>query len=261
MPKEVKMDTNNIAKYAKKDLIFLKKDYTIIKNIDNRKNELKNKVIKISKSFGKLLMQNSKGNKILEIKPKKKLKVFTKKLKKEKLRYHETNLGGSIHTDGPQLNNPPNFVFMACINQAKTGGYSTLVNTKKIYNFLHKNKKSFLKILTKKFYFEKRGFSKEKGKSVLAKPIFKKDKNKITFRYLREYIESGYKLKKKKLTNNQIKCLNYLDNLLLSKKFSVNFKLNKGDLLILNNNYVAHGRTKFALEKNNSRQLIRVWVK
>ena len=33
------------------------------------------------------------------------------------------------------------------------------------------------------------------------------------------------------------------------KKFSVNFKLGKGDLLILNNNYVAHGRTKFAIEK------------
>ena len=79
------MDTNNIAKYAKKDLIFLKKDYTIIKNIDNRKNELKNKVIKISKSFGKLLMQNSKGNKILEIKPKKKIESFYKKIKKRKI--------------------------------------------------------------------------------------------------------------------------------------------------------------------------------
>ena len=255
------MNIKSIAKNAKKDLIFLKKDYTIIKNIDYRKNELKNKVIKISKSFGKILPQNSKGNKILEIKPKKKIKVFTKKLKKEKLRYHETNLGGSIHSDGPQLNNPPNFVFMACINQAKTGGHSTLVSTKKIYNFLHKNKKSLLKTLTRKFYFEKRGFSKEKTKSVLAKPIFKKNKNKITFRYLREYIEAGYKIKKKKLSKNQVKSLNYLDNLLSSKKFSVNFKLGKGDLLILNNNHVAHGRTKFALEKNNRRRLIRVWVR
>ena len=68
--------------------------------------------------------QNGKGNKILEIKPKKKLKSFTKKLKKEKLRYHETNLGGSIHTDGPQLNNPPNFVFMACINRQKKGVFN-----------------------------------------------------------------------------------------------------------------------------------------
>ena len=52
-----------------------------------------------------------------------------------------------------------------------------------------------------------------------------------------------------------------MDNLLSSKKFSVNFKLGKGDLLILNNNHVAHGRTKFALEKNNRRRLIRVWVR
>jgi len=255
------VDIKNIAETAKRDLILLKKDYTIIKNIDNSKIKLKDKVIQISKSFGTILPQNNKKNKILEIKPKKKINIFTNKLKKEKLRYHETNLGGSIHTDGPQLNNPPNFVFMACINQAKKGGHSTLVSTKKIYNFLSKNKKNLLKTLTKKFYFEKRGFSKDKGKSVLAKPIFKKNGNKVTFRYLREYIEAGYKIKKKNLTNNQIKSLNYLDNLLSSKKFSVNFKLGKGDLLILNNNHVAHGRTKFALEKNNSRRLIRVWVK
>lgn len=252
---------NKLINEAKKDLLFLKKDFVIIKGLDKDKSKIKKKVIKISKSFGKILSQNGKGNKILEIKPKKKLKAFSKKLKKEKLRYHETNLGGSIHTDGPQLNNPPNFVFMACINQAKKGGYSTLVSTKKIYKYLHKKKKNFFKILTNKFFFEKRGFIKKNGKSVLAKPIFNKVGNKITFRYLREYIESGYNIKKKKLTGKQVKSLNYLDDLLSSKKFSVNFKLNKGDLLILNNNYVAHGRTKFALEKNNSRELIRVWVK
>ena len=128
------MEIYKIINHAKKELITLQKNYVIIKNIDKKKKILKNKVLKISDSFGKVLVQSNKGNNILEIKPKKKLKAYSKKLKKEKLRYHETNLGGSIHTDGPQLNFPPKYVFMACINQARSGGYSTLVNTKKIFN-------------------------------------------------------------------------------------------------------------------------------
>ena len=42
--------------------------------------------------------------------------------KKKILRYHQTNLGGSIHSDGPQLDTPPNYVAMACLNQAEKGG-------------------------------------------------------------------------------------------------------------------------------------------
>ena len=48
-----------------KDL-FLKKDYVIIKGLDKDKDKIK-KVIKISKIFRKILPQNGKGNKILEI--------------------------------------------------------------------------------------------------------------------------------------------------------------------------------------------------
>ena len=48
------MNIKSIAKNAKKNLIFLKKDYTIIKNIDYRKNELKNKVIKYLNNLEKI---------------------------------------------------------------------------------------------------------------------------------------------------------------------------------------------------------------
>ena len=46
-------------------------------------------------------------NKILKLKNK------NKKIKSV-LRYHQTNLGGSIHSDGPQLSSPPKFIIMAC---------------------------------------------------------------------------------------------------------------------------------------------------
>ena len=48
--------------------------------------------------------------------------------KKENLRYHQTNLGGSLHSDGPQLPVPPKYVLMCCLNQAKKGGSSIIVS-------------------------------------------------------------------------------------------------------------------------------------
>ena len=40
-------------------------------------------------------------------------------------------------------------------------------------------------------------------------------------------------------------------------------ELNKGDILILDNRYMAHGRTKFQFDKKglNSRVLLRTWIK
>ena len=81
------------------------------------------------------------------------------------------------------------------------------------------------------------------------KSVFSLKKNKFMFRYLRDYIEEGYKIKKKKNTCEISKAFNLLDKLLLSKKFMKKVKLAKGDLILLNNHILAHGRTTFKLKK------------
>lgn len=64
-----------------------------------------------------------------------KKKLFNKNVK---LRYHQTNLGGAIHSDGPQLSTPPKYVIMGCIKQAEKGGYSVITSVIKIYNYIKK---------------------------------------------------------------------------------------------------------------------------
>ena len=84
----------------------------------------------------------------------------------------------------------------------------------------------------------------------IKKFLFKKlteSKNVITFRYLREYIEAGYSFSKKQYSSEIKNSFNILDRLLEKKKFTKMFKLKKGEILILNNKYMAHGRTKFYL--------------
>ena len=179
--------------------------YKILKIPNQKEKELKTKFLIYATKLGKIRSQNNDKDKIIEIKPNiKKIKNLKKKRKKIKtvLRYHQTNLGGSIHSDGPQLDKPPKYIIMACENNTLSGGDTILVNTKKIYNFLLKKNRKYLKVLEKNFFFERRGF-KYKNKNVFFKPIFKK--NNFLFRYLRDYIEKGFIIKNQRITFEQ-KC-------------------------------------------------------
>ena len=63
------------------------------------------------------------------------------------------------------------------------------------------------------------------------------------------------------MPKNKIIALNKLDELLTNKKFQKRFKLSTGDIVIFNNQFLSHGRTKFKINKNSSqRALMRVWV-
>ena len=263
-----KKDIKNInllkseIKSLKKKFLDKKNYYIIIKNFEKDPKILKTKVKKIANLLGKTLPQNKSGKKIVEVKPNVGLldKLSNQK-RMEKLRYHQTNLGGSIHSDGPQLTTPPKYVLMACSHEANNGGYSIITQTKKIYNFLREKKPDHLKILKEKFLIERRGFNYP-NQNIFEKPIFEKKKNFFRFRYLREYIETAYKIKKVKLETNRIKALNFLDKLIQSNRFQKKFKLKQGDLVILNNNILAHGRTKFNLSSDAyQRTLLRVWIK
>ena len=205
-----------------------------------------------------MVAQNNKNEKIIKVQPRRNLLSKFKKNVKKKLRYHQTNLGGSIHSDGPQLSKPPRYIIMACLEQSNYGGESIITNTQKIYKYLEIKNNKILKVLRSNFLFERRGFGKNK---ILLKPIFEKNKKEIKFRYLRDYIESAYKLRKIKINKNKLDALNYLDKLLNHKKFQKNYKLHAGDLIILNNKIFAHGRKTFRVSKKINRTLLRAWIK
>jgi alpha-ketoglutarate-dependent taurine dioxygenase len=51
-----------------------------------------------------------------------------------------------------------------------------------------------------------------------------------------------------------------LDKYLQNKKYQKKYKMNKGDLVIMNNFKLAHGRTKFSVSDKKQRNLLRVWL-
>lgn len=249
-------------KNIKKNFLNNNNYFIILKNLGENSEDIKKKTIKFAKLFGDTIEQNLKGEKIISVKPNiTKLRKFKKTNVKNKLRYHQTNLGGSIHSDGPQLINPPKYVLMACLNQSNEGGESIIVNTKKIFQTLKKKNPRILKTLKEKYLFEQRGFYKKKVK-VLNKPIFTNKNKNLKFRYLRDYILSAYKLKNRELSPVKCQAMKQLDSMLSSRKYQKKYKLQMGDMIIINNNILAHGRTGFSIkDKKNIREILRIWLK
>ena len=255
------LNLKNSIKNIKKLYLNKKNFFIIIKKFEKDPNKIISKTIKFSKLFGKPLSQNKHGQKFVLVKPNTKLLKKKLKNKKIKLRYHQTNLGGAIHSDGPQLYSPPKYVIMACLNQAKQGGDSIIVSTNKIYRYLKRNNKKILNVLKDRFYFERRGF-RFSNNNIFKKAIFENSYNNFRFRYLREYIEAGHNIKKSALSPKIINAMNTLDELLNKKKFQTKYRLNEGDIIILNNDYLAHGRSGFKLNnKGPQRSLLRIWIR
>ena len=90
----------SIKKFIIKNKILEKGNgFLIIKKFENSKKKFEKKIYLFEK-FTKLVGQNNTNEKIIKVQPRKNLLNKFKKKVKKKLRYHQTNLGGSIHSDG-----------------------------------------------------------------------------------------------------------------------------------------------------------------
>ena len=209
-----------------------------------------------AKSLGELYVQNIQKEKLVLIKNE-------GKSMKTGGRYHQTKEGGSYHTDSPQWKNVPDVIGLCCINPAKTGGTSKFISSYTVHNLFFQKDSQLLEILYNKFYFDKRGEIKENEDPTIFEPIMQFKNNKLMFRYLRDYIDSGHKIQNKPLTDKQDRALKLLDEILSEESIVVSYNLKKFDMTFFNNHRVIHGRTSFEdfEDEEKKRLMIRTWIK
>ena len=210
----------------------------------------------ISQILGELYVQNIKNEKFVLIKDE-------GKSMKTGGRYHQTKEGGSYHTDSPQWDNVPDFIGLLCINPAKEGGINKFLSAYSIHNEIQRKNPIFLGELYKKFYFDKRGEYEKNESPTVFQPIFSYNNNELRFRYLRNYINDGFKTEGKELTDAQINSLNLVDEITRYDDLALDYELKSGDMVFFNNHRILHGRTSFEDHENENlkRTLIRVWIK
>ena len=221
------------------------------------RDELININILIAEIFGELLIQNKKGEKLVEVKD-------LGKTLSSGGRYHHTKEGGSFHTDGCHIfEKPPDYVGLLCLRSAKEGGASKFISAYTIHNKLQEDKNS-LKILYEKFYMDKRNENKTNEPLTQFASIFSYNNERLNCRCCqRELIDSGHEKMNVPLTQSQKNALDNLDKLLANENFAVTYLLKSNDLMLSNNNWLIHDRTNFVdfNDEKLKRCLLRTWIR
>ena len=154
-----------------------------------------------------------------------------------------TSLALSPHTDNPYRKPIPCIQLLHCIENGVSGGYSTLVDGFKVASHLKKNNPKYFKILTKikvKFKFTDKDVILE-NTGELIELDEKKNVKQVRFSSRLDYVP----ILEKKQLDLYYKARKEISNLYNSDKFKIEFKLMPGDIIMIDNHRLLHGRTVY----------------
>ena len=149
------------------------------------------------------------------------------------------------HTDLPYFEYAPGYQFLHCLANEARGGNSSIVDGFAVAKFLQKNDRTvFNLLLNTDIKFKDNDYTQDKVR-IIYSPIISLNRNK-DFKDIRFNISTigafdidPKKMKKFYLAYRKFSTLSHSD------KFTVKFKLKKGDIFCFNNRRVLHGRTAF----------------
>jgi alpha-ketoglutarate-dependent taurine dioxygenase len=174
-------------------------------------------------------------------------------------RYHKSNEGGELHSDGPQYEAPPRFVGLLCLRTARDGGVSKVVSGHALHNALRSEASDLLPTLYQSFEFHKKPTPETTRAPILS---WNADGARLRVRYLGEYVRSGHQVAKRPLRDGERAALDALDALLADEaRFVVELRLEPGDLLLVDNDRILHGRSAFRdAPERPGREMARIWI-
>jgi len=154
-----------------------------------------------------------------------------------------TSLALSPHTDNPYRKPVPCIQLLHCIENEVSGGCSTLVDGFKVATHLKENNPEYFEILTKvkvKFKFtDKDVILENRGELIELNELgnFKQIRFNTRLDYVpaleKNNLDLYYKARKK------------ISDLYNSEKFKIEFKLMPGDIIMMDNHRLLHGRTVY----------------
>jgi gamma-butyrobetaine dioxygenase len=211
---------------------FYKYGFVIIKNIPTKGNF----IIKFANSIGSVRRTNFG-------------EYFDVKSKKDPNDLAYTSLGLSPHTDNPYRNPVPCIQLLHCIESEVSGGLSTLVDGFTVTEDLKNENSDFYKILSEvkvRFKFIDKEVVLEDW-SELIKLNDDKNFKQVRFSPRMDYVPI---LEKEKL-DLYYKSRKKLSEMYNSDNYRIEFKLKSGDLMMIDNYRLLHGRTAYNTKEGN----------
>ena len=180
----------------------------------------------------------------------------------ERAHFSVTKAESSFHTDGAHLPHPPDLIGWLCLATAKLGGERQLISSYTLHNELLEKYPEALRTLYQDFYFDPRDGVLAQETPVVRHPILRWNGTELTMRYLRSDFHVAYANVDASLTTARQEALARLAVLLQRPDLRVEFQLQPGQMLFINNHWTLHNRTALVdyAEPERRRHYIRLWL-
>ncbi|MFB9364695.1 TauD/TfdA family dioxygenase [Kitasatospora albolonga] len=168
--------------------------------------------------------------------------------------------GLDLHTDRAMYPGPPRLLGLLCVRPAASGGESLLVSGHAVHDALLASRPRALAPLYADFHF---GDGPDFARTY---PVFRRRDGRLDVQYNRYWIGRGHAERGLPLTGAQLSALDAFEEVLAEPGLALRVPLRRGDLLLVDNMAVLHGRTAFTdppepePEPGEGRCLVRVWA-
>jgi alpha-ketoglutarate-dependent taurine dioxygenase len=175
----------------------------------------------------------------------------------------QTREATGMHTDSSARDVEPDYVGLLCLQPARSGGGSRLASAMQVHEELREHQPENLAILYREFVRDLVTPGSDRDPSRIATnrfPIFSQAHGSLTFRYMRYWIEKGHERIQRPLDCEEVDALDTLDRELARPDHILQFHLDVGDMLWIDNRVVAHDREAYEDDPAQPRLLVRMWV-
>ena len=195
--------------------------------------------------LGQPVCQNPRGDLLGEV-------MNVGDLNDKNTRVYQTNLYLPYHSD------PSDVVGLLCVRKAPVGGVSSLISVATVYNRILRDHPEYLGLLYRPMYF---AHLCEDQPSL--SPIFSYHQDKLSCRYLRQYLELGHEIRGLPLSRVEVEALDLFDSLIHDPELRLDMLMEPGDMQFANNYAVLHSRTEFQDHEDPAqrRLMLRLWLK
>jgi len=184
---------------------------------------------------------------------------------KEAVPVSKTRAATGYHTDSTAKTYLPDAVGLLCLQPAATGGDSLLTNAADLYVHLQTAHPSVLPEMKKDVIRDVITPGTVNNVAAIhenAFPIFSWPNEGFTFRYMRFWIETAFQKTGQELPAQLLRGLNATDDFFQEKSNSIQFRMERGDILFINNRFICHNRTAFENDPATTepRKMVRTWI-
>lgn len=184
---------------------------------------------------------------------------------KEAVPVSKTRAATGYHTDSTAKEYLPDVVGLLCLQPASSGGDSLITNAANLYAYLNKYHAAVISEMEKAVIRDVITPGKINTDDTIkenAFPIFSQTEKGFTFRYMRFWIETAFQKTLQEMPMELTKGLDATDAFFDEKSNNIQFRMERGDMLFINNRFLCHNRSAFENNTTTSqpRTLVRTWI-